>query len=71
MSLALGDVYVVLFWVWENLIKNLSEPSSRWKNRKKIKTLNDIMDKDIPIINSNSSIMDAVLIMTEKNMDVL
>ena len=33
---------------------------------KKLKTLKEIMDTDIPVIHSNSSIIDAVLIMTEK-----
>ncbi len=33
---------------------------------KKLKTLNEIMDKNIPIITNKSSILDAVLIMTEK-----
>ena len=38
---------------------------------KKLKTLGEIMDTDLPIINSQSSIIDAVLIMTEKNMVAL
>ena len=47
--------------------KSFSELHPGGKIGKKLKTLNEIMDTDIPIINTQSSIIDAVLIMTEKN----
>ena len=42
--------------------------STSWVKKigKKLKTLNEIMDTDIPTVNLNASIIDAVLIMTEK-----
>ena len=46
--------------------KSFSELHPGGKIGKKLKTLRDIMDTDIPIIQSGSSIIDAVLVMTEK-----
>ena len=46
--------------------KTFSELHPGGKIGKKLKTLKEIMDTDIPVIHSNSSIIDAVLIMTEK-----
>ncbi len=67
MSLALGDALCCTVLSLRKFDKkSFSELHPGGKIGKKLKTLNDIMDKDIPIINSNSSIMDAVLIMTEK-----
>ena len=67
MSLALGDALCCTVLSLRKFDKkSFSELHPGGKIGKKLKTLNDIMDKDIPIINSNSTIMDAVLIMTEK-----
>ena len=48
------------------MTKNHLELHPGGKIGKKLKTLSEIMDTDIPIINTQSSIIDAVLIMTEK-----
>ncbi len=67
MSLALGDALCCsLLSIRKFDKKSFSELHPGGKLGKKLKTLNDIMDTDIPIINSNSTIIDAVLIMTEK-----
>ncbi len=67
MSLALGDALCCTVLSLRKFDKkSFSELHPGGKIGKKLKTLNDIMDKDIPMINSNSTIMDAVLIMTEK-----
>ena len=67
MSLALGDALCCTVLSLRKFDKkSFSELHPGGKIGKKLKTLNDIMDKDIPIINSNSSIMDSFLIMTEK-----
>ena len=67
MSLALGDALccsVLSFRKFDK--KSFRELHPGGKIGKKLRTLNDIMDTDIPVINNNSSIIDAVLIMTEK-----
>jgi len=67
MTLALGDALccsVLSLRKFDR--KSFSELHPGGKIGKKLKTLNEIMDIDIPIIQSNSSIIDAVLIMTEK-----
>ncbi len=67
MSLALGDALCCsVLSIRKFDKKSFSELHPGGKIGKKLKTLNEIMDTDIPIIQSNSSIIDAVLIMTEK-----
>ena len=68
MSLALGDALCCSVLSLRKFDKkSFSELHPGGKIGKKLKTLNEIMDIDIPIIQSNSSIIDAVLMMTEKN----
>ena len=67
MALALGDALccsVLSLRKFDR--KSFSELHPGGKIGKKLKTLKDIMDTDIPIIDSSSTIIDAVLIMTEK-----
>jgi arabinose-5-phosphate isomerase len=67
MSLALGDALCCSVLSLRKFDKkSFKELHPGGKIGKKLKTLNEIMDIDIPIIQSNSSIVDAVLIMTEK-----
>ena len=67
MSLALGDALCCSVLSLRKFDKkSFSELHPGGKIGKKLKTLNEIMDIDIPIIHSNSSIIDAVLMMTEK-----
>ena len=67
MSLALGDALCCSVLSLRKFDKkSFSELHPGGKIGKKLKTLKEIMDTDIPIIQSNSSIIDAVLIMTEK-----
>ena len=67
MSLALGDALCCAVLSLRKFDKkSFSELHPGGKIGKKLKTLNEIMDIDIPIIQSNSSIIDAVLMMTEK-----
>ncbi len=67
LCLALGDALCCTVLDIRNFDKkSFRELHPGGKIGKKLKTLNEIMDKDIPTINSNSSIMDAVLTMTEK-----
>ncbi len=67
MSLALGDALCCAVLSLRKFDKrSFSELHPGGKIGKKLKTLNEIMDTDIPIIQTNSSIIDAVLIMTEK-----
>ena len=67
MSLALGDALCCSVLNLRKFDKkSFIELHPGGKLGKKLKTLNEIMDTDIPIIKSNSSIIDAVLIMTEK-----
>ena len=67
MSLALGDALCCSVLSLRKFDKkSFVELHPGGKIGKKLKTLNEIMDKDIPIINTQSSIVDAVLIMTEK-----
>ncbi len=67
MSLALGDALCCSVLSLRKFDKrSFSELHPGGKIGKKLRTLNDIMDIDIPIIQSNSSIIDAVLVMTEK-----
>ena len=67
MSLALGDALCCAVLSLRKFDKkSFSELHPGGKIGKKLKTLSDIMDIDIPIIQSNSSIIDAVLMMTEK-----
>ena len=67
MSLALGDALCCSVLSLRKFDKkSFSELHPGGKLGKKLKTLNEIMDNDIPFIHTNSSIIDAVLIMTEK-----
>ena len=67
MSLALGDALCCSVLSLRKFDKkSFRELHPGGKIGKKLKTLNDIMDTDIPIIQTYSSILDAVLIMTEK-----
>jgi len=67
MSLALGDALCCsVLSIRKFDKKSFSELHPGGKIGKKLKTLYEIMDTDIPFIQSNSSIIDAVLIMTEK-----
>ena len=67
MSLALGDALCCAVLSLRKFDKkSFSELHPGGKIGKKLRTLNEIMDIDIPIIQSNSSIIDAVLMMTEK-----
>ena len=67
MSLALGDALCCSVLSLRKFDKkSFSELHPGGKIGKKLKTLNEIMDIDIPIIQSNSTIIDAVLMMTEK-----
>tara|TARA_B100000609_G_scaffold106165_1_gene84286 strand:- start:86 stop:1033 length:948 start_codon:yes stop_codon:yes gene_type:complete len=67
MSLALGDALCCSVLSLRKFDKrSFKELHPGGKIGKKLKTLDEIMDTDIPFIQSNSSIIDAVLIMTEK-----
>lgn len=67
LSLALGDALCCSVLNVRNFDKkSFKELHPGGKIGKKLKTLNDIMDKDIPIVNFNASVMEAVLTMTEK-----
>ena len=67
MSLALGDALCCSVLSLRKFDKkSFSELHPGGKIGKKLKTLKEIMDTDIPYIQSNSSIIDAVLVMTEK-----
>ena len=67
MSLALGDALCCSVLSLRKFDKkSFRELHPGGKIGKKLKTLSEIMDTDIPIINTQSSIIDAVLIMTEK-----
>tara|TARA_B100001059_G_scaffold67594_1_gene64384 strand:+ start:644 stop:1591 length:948 start_codon:yes stop_codon:yes gene_type:complete len=67
LCLALGDALCCTVLDIRNFDKKtFSELHPGGKIGKKLKTLNEIMDKDIPIINTKATVMDAVLKMTEK-----
>ena len=67
MSLALGDALCCSVLSLRKFDKkSFRELHPGGKIGKKLKTLNEIMDTDIPFIKSDSSIVDAVLVMTEK-----
>ena len=67
MSLALGDALCCAVLSLRKFDKkSFSELHPGGKIGKKLKTLHEIMDTDIPIIQTDSSIIEAVLIMTEK-----
>ena len=67
MSLALGDALCCSVLSLRKFDKkSFKELHPGGKIGKKLRTLNEIMDTDIPSIQSNSSIIEAVLIMTEK-----
>ena len=67
LCLSLGDALCCSVLDIRNFDKkSFKELHPGGKIGKKLKTLNEIMDKDIPIIDSKASIKDAVLIMTEK-----
>ncbi len=67
MSLAIGDALCCSVLSLRKFDKkSFSELHPGGKIGKKLKTLGDIMDTDIPFIQSHASIIDAVLIMTEK-----
>ncbi len=67
MALALGDALCCSVLSLRKFDKkSFSELHPGGKIGRKLKTLRDIMDTDIPIIQAGSSIIDAVLVMTEK-----
>ena len=67
LSLALGDALCCTVLDIRNFDKkSFRELHPGGKIGKKLKTLEEIMDIDIPTIDSKSSIMNAVLVMTEK-----
>ena len=67
LCLALGDALCCTILDIRNFDKkSFKELHPGGKIGKKLKTLNEIMDKDIPIIDNKASIKEAVLIMTEK-----
>ena len=67
MSLAIGDALCCSVLSLRKFDKkSFSELHPGGKIGKKLKTLGDIMDTDIPTIRSHASIIDAVLVMTEK-----
>ena len=67
LSLSLGDALCCSVLDIRNFDKkSFKDLHPGGKIGKKLKTLNEIMDKDIPIIENKASIKDAVLIMTEK-----
>ena len=67
MMLALGDALCCSVLSLRKFNKkSFSELHPGGKIGKKLRTLKEIMDTDIPTIQLNSSIIDAVLIMTEK-----
>ncbi len=67
MSLALGDALCCSVLSLRKFDKkSFVELHPGGKIGKKLKTLNEIMDTDIPVIKSGASVIDAVLVMTEK-----
>ena len=67
MSLALGDALCCAVLSLRKFDKkSFSELHPGGKIGKKLRTLSEIMDTEIPVIKSNSTIVDAVLVMTEK-----
>ena len=67
MTLALGDALCCAVLSLRKFDKkSFSELHPGGKIGKKLRTLSEIMDTEIPVINSNSTIIDAVLVMTEK-----
>ena len=67
LCLSLGDALCCSVLDIRNFDKkSFKELHPGGKIGKKLKTLNEIMDKDIPIIDNKASIKGAVLIMTEK-----
>ena len=67
MSLALGDALCCSVLCLRKFDKkSFSELHPGGKIGRKLKTLGEIMDIEIPVIQSNSTIIDAVLVMTEK-----
>ena len=67
MSLALGDALCCAVLSLRKFDKkSFSELHPGGKIGKKLRTLSEIMDTEIPVIKSNSTIIDAVLVMTEK-----
>jgi arabinose-5-phosphate isomerase len=67
LSLSLGDALCcTVLDVRKFDKKSFKELHPGGKLGKKLKTLDEIMDRDIPIIDNNASIKDAVLVMTEK-----
>ena len=67
LCLSLGDALCCSVLDIRNFDKkSFKELHPGGKIGKKLKTLNEIMDKDIPIIDNKTSIKEAVLIMTEK-----
>lgn len=67
LCLSLGDALCCSVLDIRNFDKkSFKELHPGGKIGKKLKTLNEIMDKDIPIIGNKASIKEAVLIMTEK-----
>ena len=67
MSLALGDALCCSVLSLRKFDKkSFRDLHTGGKIGKKLKTLYEIMDTDIPFISSNASLIEAVLVMTEK-----
>ena len=67
LSLALGDALCCSVLNMRSFDKkSFRELHPGGKIGKKLRTLDEIMDKDLPVISSDASIIDAVLTMTEK-----
>mgnify|MGYP000601206260 CR=1 FL=1 len=67
MSLALGDALCCAVLSLRKFDKkSFRDLHPGGKIGKKLKTLSEIMDTDIPFISSNASLIEAVLVMTEK-----
>ena len=67
LSLALGDALCCTVLKLRKFDKkSFKELHPGGKIGKKLKTLKEIMDSDLPVVNLSDSIIDAVLVMTEK-----
>ena len=71
MALAMGDALCCAVLNYRNFDKSsFRKLHPGGKLGKNLKTLSDIMSKDLPIVHINEKISEAILVMTEKNMDV-
>ena len=67
LTLSIGDALCCTVLALRNFDKkSFKELHPGGKIGKKLRTLNEIMDHDLPLVNIDSSIIDAVLVMTEK-----